>query len=358
MRSDEKTPIALIAPAIGNAALARSLRRLAEALRAQGLDVAELTTLARQPGQDGQGKQERTWQKARTLRRVLREHPPRIAVSFSPPDHMALALASAGLPVRAVLWQAEAPGWRRQAADTWFWRLLPLLARKENISLAAPNAALAEILAKKSGYPAEDIIHLPLPLPEEWAGAPSPFLAAQPPNLLSRPPVILFPAPLERAMQPGMAVRAFSLLENKNARLVLPAAGPSEKAIRHMVTQLGLGERVAFVPPAELAEWHDKARLCCLPPRIDPFGFHARRALSRGLPVVGTRTPALTDIIGDNPALGALVEVTDTEGLSHALARYLRAHGDAAPRLRRAEDYSPSRVAAWWKRQLSHIVND
>ena len=76
------------------------------------------------------------------------------------------------------------------------------------------------------------------------------------------------------------------------------------------------------------------------------------RALMHGLPVVGTRLPALQEIIGDDTALGTLVDVTDTEGLGHALARYLHHPGAPAPRLCRARDFHPEKVAAAWKRAL------
>ncbi len=352
MRSRQPLHIALVAPAGDDAPPPRAVRALAPALRAHGIDVtllpAPTTAADTRRAQAGH-----IWPRARTLRLALRRDGARLALSFTVPDHLALSLATLGRPTRAILWQAALPAWSTTAASRWFWRLLPLLVKRAGTALAAPNAPLVETLARRAGVPAGMVARLPLPLPDDAESLPQ-----APPDLLSRPPVILFPAPLERAMQPGMAVRAFGLLEDESARLVLPATGTSERAIRHMVEHLGLRRRVTFVPPREIGGWFDKARLCCLPPRIDPFGLYALRALAHGLPVVGTRIPALVDIIGHDPALGTLVETTDTEGLGHALARRLRHPGEAAPRLRRARDFSPARIAEEWKERISHIAND
>ncbi len=346
MRLSENEHIILIVPAGGAAAWGHAVRRLGEALRARGVRAIEISAMT------GPASSGRIWAQARRLRRVLKQGEPGVAVSFGVEDHLALATAGIGLPARLVLWQAEPPEWGSQAAFRAFWRLLPVLARRRNVQLAAPNAELMKRLAQEAGMAGGVPLRLALPLPD--ATAPMPGM---PPDLRAREPVILFPAPVERSRQPGMAVRALGLLKEMDARLVMPAGGASERAIRHMISQLRLQDRVRLVPPREIGQWFDKARVCCLPPRMDAFAFEAMRALSHGLPVVGTRVPALEEIIGGDAALGALVDVTDTEGLSQALARYLRRPGDATARLRRARDFAPDKTAGEWLRALFRTGN-
>ena len=280
-------------------------------------------------------------QQWRALRQVVRRGGHGIIVSLGPEAHMANALAG-GRGVRRVFFQAmpALPG--AGGAEVLFWRLLPRLARRG--VLAAPTPIMRRDLAAWAGVGEREVLHLPLPV-----ALPTPLPAVG--DLRGRAPLVLFPGPLVRAHQPGLAVKALRHLPQE-VRLVLSGEGEAARALQHMVDRLGLRRRVRWLAPGEdWREWLARARVACLPARFAPWAPGAVLALAHGLPLVGTETPGLHALLADCSACGAMVAMTDVEALAAALARWLEAPGDAAPRQALARQFAPE-VVAWRWRQV------
>jgi glycosyltransferase involved in cell wall biosynthesis len=86
----------------------------------------------------------------------------------------------------------------------------------------------------------------------------------------------------------------------------------------------GLEERVMLtgeVDAARLATLYDGADLFVLPTLYEGYGMAVAEALARGLPVVGTPTGAIADLVA--PSAGVLVPPGDVQGLAAALALVL-----------------------------------
>jgi glycosyltransferase involved in cell wall biosynthesis len=104
--------------------------------------------------------------------------------------------------------------------------------------------------------------------------------------------------------------------------------------VRAALRQHGLEDRVSLVgdlDTAALAQHYDRADLFVLPTLYEGFGMAVAEALARGLPVVGTDTGAIGDLVGDHA--GIVVPPGDLAGLTAALSRAI---GDAGLRARLA----------------------
>jgi glycosyltransferase involved in cell wall biosynthesis len=106
-------------------------------------------------------------------------------------------------------------------------------------------------------------------------------------------------------------------------------------ALRSLVRDLGLADRIAFVGDldrAALAEAYDRADLFVLATRQETYGMAVAEALARGLPVVSTATGAIPELVGGGA--GLLAPPGDRAAFRDALARVLE---DAALRARLAQ---------------------
>lgn len=105
--------------------------------------------------------------------------------------------------------------------------------------------------------------------------------------------------------------------------------------VRATVRRVGLEDRVAIVgelDSSSLADCYDHADVFVLATLQETYGMAVAEALARGLPVVGTTTGAIADLVGDEA--GLLVPPRNTGALTEAVARVL---GDAQLRARLAE---------------------
>jgi len=97
----------------------------------------------------------------------------------------------------------------------------------------------------------------------------------------------------------------------------------------------GLDDRVTFageLDDAQLADAYDRADLFVLATLRETYGMAVAEALAHGLPVVGTMTGAIPDLVGKDA--GVIVPAGDVDGLTAALTRVLE---DARLRERMAE---------------------
>jgi len=96
-------------------------------------------------------------------------------------------------------------------------------------------------------------------------------------------------------------------------------------AIRGQIERAALGERVALagaLTGGALEAAFQAADLFVLPTRHEGYGMVVAEALARGLPVIGTRTGAIPDLVGADA--GLIVPPDDGAAFHDALARVLR----------------------------------
>jgi glycosyltransferase involved in cell wall biosynthesis len=121
-------------------------------------------------------------------------------------------------------------------------------------------------------------------------------------------------------------------------------------ALQEQIARLGLGGRVALageLSVAALAELYHSADLFVLATRFEGYGMALAEALARGLPVVSTRTGAVTETVPKEAGLlvapneprelaAALAVVMDDPGLRRRLALGARAARNRLPRWKTA----------------------
>jgi glycosyltransferase involved in cell wall biosynthesis len=94
--------------------------------------------------------------------------------------------------------------------------------------------------------------------------------------------------------------------------------------LHSLLAQLGLEKRVFLtgeVSAAALSSYFLASDLFVMPTRLEGYGMAVAEALAHGLPVIGTHTGALADLVGTEA--GLLVEPDDVHALHAALARIL-----------------------------------
>jgi D-inositol-3-phosphate glycosyltransferase len=102
--------------------------------------------------------------------------------------------------------------------------------------------------------------------------------------------------------------------------------GDAELARLHgLVAELGLSERVSFVPPqphGRLALYYRAADVCLVPSRSESFGLVALEAAACGTPVVAAAVGGLSTLV-DHGVSGFLVEGRDPAAYAAYVARLL-----------------------------------
>jgi D-inositol-3-phosphate glycosyltransferase len=132
-------------------------------------------------------------------------------------------------------------------------------------------------------------------------------------------PVVLFVGRLQPLKGLDVAVEALAQLRDGDARLMV-VGGPSgadgpDEAIRvhKLVADLGLTDRVLFVPPQPhhlLSTYYRAADVCVVPSRSESFGLVALEAAACGVPVVASAVGGLTTLVEDG-VTGFLVNGRD-----------------------------------------------
>jgi glycosyltransferase involved in cell wall biosynthesis len=122
----------------------------------------------------------------------------------------------------------------------------------------------------------------------------------------------------------GDLLRALALLERGRFELEIVGGGADEQVLRDLATQLGVGQDVRFLGPlsrAKVAERYREADLFTLPSSAEAFGNVFAEALASGLPIVGSATGGIPDLV-EHGSNGLLVPPGDVHALAGAI-RYL-----------------------------------
>lgn len=117
-------------------------------------------------------------------------------------------------------------------------------------------------------------------------------------------------------------VRGFSALakSNPDVQLVILGVGDSSP-VRHLVDQLGLGQRVNVLPYREdVPDFLAALDVFIHPALAESFGFAIAEAMAMAKPVVSTRVGIAPDVIEDGVS-GIEISGTDPESLTNAMAR-------------------------------------
>jgi D-inositol-3-phosphate glycosyltransferase len=175
-------------------------------------------------------------------------------------------------------------------------------------------------------------------------------------GLSSTERMVLFVGRIQRLKGLEVLVRAFALLGDLDARLVVvggqPGNSPESREIsrlQHLVMKLGISERTTFVgavPHERLPLYYSAADVTVMPSSYESFGLVAVESLACGTPVVASRVGGLTSIVRDGET-GFLVPWRDAALFAERVRRVLE---DEAFRTRLAAHARPSVLEYGWDR--------
>jgi D-inositol-3-phosphate glycosyltransferase len=179
-------------------------------------------------------------------------------------------------------------------------------------------------------------------------------------------PLVLFVGRLQPLKGVGIAVGALDRLARSDARLVV-VGGPSgtegeAEAVRvaKQVAELGLADRVEFVPPQPhhlLSTYYRAADVCVVPSRSESFGLVALEAAACGIPVVASAVGGLTTLVDDG-VTGFLVEGRDPGDFAARIDELLGDPARAAAMSAAAEARSRRYVWATTAARLRRVYAD
>ena len=144
-------------------------------------------------------------------------------------------------------------------------------------------------------------------------------------------PVLLFAGRIQPLKGADLAVAALAELGDLAAVLLVVGGpsgpdGPAELARLHaLVDELGLRDRVRFVPPqshADLARYYRAVDVCLVPSHSESFGLVALEAAACGTPVVASAVGGLSSLVEDG-VTGHLVDSRDPGDYAAPIARLL-----------------------------------
>ena len=172
-------------------------------------------------------------------------------------------------------------------------------------------------------------------------------------------PLLLFVGRIQPLKGAAVAVRTLAALgqDHPDARLVVvggpsgPRGGAEVERLLALVGELGLGERVVFVPPRPhelLSTYYRAADVCLVPSRSESFGLVALEAAACGAPVVASDVGGLRSLI-DHGRTGYLVEDPSPDAFAawvrQILAEPLLAERLSTSAVLRARRYTWARAA-------------
>lgn len=235
--------------------------------------------------------------------------------------------------------------------NRWFlgrvaYRLLPWAYRRADAVIGVSDG-VADDLAEVCGLEPEAVYRIPNPVitPEIALKAAEhcdhPWLAP------GQPPVILGVGRLTEQKDFAALIRAFAKVRrNRDARLVILGEGPLRSNLERLTHELGVEDAVSM--PGFVTNpyaWMSRAAVFVLSSRFEGSPNSLVEAMACGTPVVATNCPSGPHEILQGGAIGALVEVGNSDAIAQAIVDCLDDPPDPNVLRERASYYSVDRVA-------------
>jgi D-inositol-3-phosphate glycosyltransferase len=170
-------------------------------------------------------------------------------------------------------------------------------------------------------------------------------------------PLLLFVGRIQPLKGVGVAVEALAQLERQDAQLWIVGGASGQQGggevdrIRGLISDLGVADRVRFMPPQPhhlLSSYYRAADVCLVPSRSESFGLVALEAAACGLPTVASAVGGLLTLV-EHGHTGYLVEGRDpadyAQWIDGILADPLLARRLAVSAAARAKGYTWSSSA-------------
>jgi len=293
------------------------------------------------------------FRRIKALRRAVKTAAPDVVLSFMTSTNVLVLLACIGLPVRIVVSERVDPASHK---DKFVWTSLRWLVYQRADAVVVQTERIATWFRRRlSNRVAVTVIPNPVD-PEE---------DSQPCCVEVPRPFMLAAGRLVHQKGFDILIRAFSTVAREcgQPRLAIAGEGPEEQALRNVVAELGLDDRVHFLGQVRgLRTLMRKADAFILSSRYEGFPNVLLEALAGGLPVVATDCPDGPRQILRGGEFGLLVPCENAVALAAALRCIAT---DAALRNRLSgraslatEPYQLDRVVRGWEAVLAAKPDD
>jgi glycosyltransferase involved in cell wall biosynthesis len=229
----------------------------------------------------------------------------------------------ARVPVIVGNCRGGAAPWRQH--ERWLWPCAD--------HLLCNSALIKEFLTSRYGLP-------PARITVAVNGVDTDFFQPNPNGRPPGPPVLLSVARLVPDKDQDTLLKAFGPLSQRHpgAQLWLVGNGPRRGVLEQQARNLGLAERVKFMPPEhDLRPLYHRADLFVLSSRAEALPNVILEAMAAGLPVVATRVGGVPEAVVPE-ATGLLVAPGDDAALAAALGRLLDDPGERRAMGRQARE--------------------
>ena len=294
-------------------------------------------------------------QRAREIRRVIRECRPELIVVFRAAQFLAVRSYSLGLGIPAIAAERNAP--------TRFEHMRGG-ARSRLIEFNAMRLAKRIVIQSegyRSLYPAflrHKLVTIPNPVfPASHHAVPDC------PDSQGRFRVISV-GRLSYDKNHESLLRAFGSVAEQfpSWDLVILGEGPQRSALESIVHETGLVNRVRLPGVKDrVSEWYQSSHLFCLPSRHEGFPNALVEAQAHGLPAIGFAGCAGVNELIEDGKTGLLAQGNgDGRSLSQVLASLMSRHAErkklGASGRRVIEDFSPDTVMDAWERLFKNTI--
>jgi GalNAc-alpha-(1->4)-GalNAc-alpha-(1->3)-diNAcBac-PP-undecaprenol alpha-1,4-N-acetyl-D-galactosaminyltransferase len=285
--------------------------------------------------------------RVRALRRAVSAIDPDAVLSFMTSMNVLALFACAGLRARVLVSERIDPQSHREG---WLWRGLRKFAYRHADAVVVQTDAAAQWFRARLGNRSAVIV-VPNPVAVAVDSYPSEIQISR--------PFILAAGRLVHQKGFDILIRAFALVadECSGLRLAIAGDGPQARALRDLVAELRLDDRVIFLGTVSgLRGLMREADAFVLSSRYEGFPNVLLEALASRVPVVATDCPGGPREILQDGEFGLLVPREDPNALAGALRRVatdlsLRGRLAALAPLATAK-YAVDRVVARWEELL------
>ncbi len=157
----------------------------------------------------------------------------------------------------------------------------------------------------------------------------------------------------------SLLLRAFSLIEDKNLRLIIFGEGPELRNLKALCNELDIQSRVhlhGYIDNPFPAM--NEANLFVLPSRWEGFANVVIEALSCGLPIVATDCPGGPSEILRNKPFGTIVPVEDASAMANSIQALIGKDYDRGEIIKYSEKFDIEKVAKQYIELIKNYNDD